>query len=125
VKPVLALCAAIAVALLSGPASAADTESEIEYLLTSIGTSGCEFVRNGKTHSAEDAEAHLRMKYKRGKRYAKTTEQFIERLASASSMTKRPYEIRCGGEAQRTGDWLKARLGEFRSAPSAAASEAS
>ena len=108
----LILAAAMAVA---APVFATDTESEIEYLLTTIGTSGCEFIRNGKTHSAEDAESHLRMKYKRGKRYAKTAELFIERLATASSLSKRPYEISCDGGIEPTGEWLKARLDELRS----------
>ena len=109
------------------PAAAADeavvAEVEIEQLLIAIGESGCEFIRNGKRHSASDAESHLRMKYKRGRRYAKTAELFIERLATASSMTRRPYEIDCGGEPERTGDWLKARLDGLRT--ETGASEAS
>lgn len=112
VRRSIALALATALAAIAIPASASD--AEIEHLLASIGTSGCEFIRNGKTHSAEDAESHLRMKYKRGKRYAKTTEQFIERLATASSISKKPYEISCEGNVERTGDWLKARLDELR-----------
>jgi hypothetical protein len=47
----------------------ADSAAEIEYLLSTLGSSECTFVRNGKRHSAEDAEEHLRMKHRRGKRY--------------------------------------------------------
>ena len=124
----LAMAAALAIACLAAPLTAtADeatvAEAEIEQLLVSIGESGCEFIRNGKRHSASDAESHLRMKYRRGKRYAKTAELFIERLATASSMSKRPYEIDCGGEPERTGDWLKDRLDGLRA--ETAASEAS
>ena len=44
------------------------------------------------------------MKYRRGKRYASTTEKFIERLASKSSMSRKPYYIECpGDEAVPTG----------------------
>ena len=103
--------------LLSLPvlAAADGTATEIEYLLSAVGDSSCTFIRNGKRHEAAAAEDHLRMKYRRGKRYAPTTELFIERLASASSMSKKPYMIECGDEeAMPTGDWLSARLAEYR-----------
>ena len=101
--------------LLPATSSGADAETEIEYLLTTIGESNCIFIRNGKRHDAEDAEDHLRMKYRRGKRYAPTTEKFIERLASASSMSKKPYYIECGeNEPVPTGDWLTERLRDYR-----------
>jgi hypothetical protein len=96
-------------------AYADDAEVEIEYLVSTIGASDCTFIRNGKRHDADDAEAHLRMKYRRGKRYATTTEKFIERLASASSMSKKPYYIECDGqEAVPSGEWLMAQLFEYR-----------
>ena len=94
-----------------------ETETEIDFLLTTVGDSGCSFLRNGKTHSSSDAEVHLRMKYRRGKRYASTTEKFIERLASSSSMSKKPYLILCGdAEPVPTGDWFFERLREYREA---------
>ena len=107
---------AIAVALLLPATSfATDTEAEIEFLLTSIGDSECIFIRNGKRHNAAAAEDHLRTKYRRGKRYAPTTEMFIERLASASSMSKKAYYIECpGAEAVPTGEWLAAQLDDYR-----------
>lgn len=100
---------------MSTSAYADETEAEIEYLVSSIGASGCTFIRNGKRHGADDAEAHLRMKYRRGKRYAPTAEKFIERLASASSMSKKPYYIECAGQqAMPSGEWLTAQLHEYR-----------
>ena len=107
---------AIALALLlPATSSAADTEAEVEYLLNTIGESDCTFIRNGKRHDAADAEDHLRMKYRRGKRYAPTAEKFIERLASASSMSKKPYFIDCpGADAVPTGEWLTAQLHDYR-----------
>jgi hypothetical protein len=75
----------------------------------------CVFVRNGKEYDAQDAEAHLRMKYRRGKRYAPTTEKFIERLASMSSMSKKPYFIECGDEQRvPSGQWLTNLLSQYR-----------
>lgn len=92
-----------------------EVPAEIEHLLTTVGSSDCVFIRNGKRHDAHDAEDHLRMKYRRGKRYAPTTEAFIERLASKSSMSKKPYHIECPGtESVPSGDWLSQRLAEYR-----------
>jgi hypothetical protein len=88
---------------------------EIEYLITAIGDSSCEFVRNGKRHDAEEAERHIRMKYRRAKRHATTAERFIKRLASHSSMSRRPYLMDCpGSEPVPSGDWLAERLSEYR-----------
>ena len=108
---------ALAALLLVPLGAAADrAETEIEYLLSAIGSSECTFVRNGKRHSAEKAESHLRMKYDRGRRYAKSAETFIERLASKSSITRKVYMIECpGAEPQPTGFWLTQRLDELRS----------
>ena len=93
-----------------------DQDPEIDHLLEAIGTSGCVFIRNGTRHDAEKAEDHLRMKYKRGRRYATSAEAFIERLASKSSMTRKLYMMECpGAEAEPAGDWLMQRLEELRS----------
>ncbi len=106
---------ALLVCLLPPGARADDIPAEIEYLLTTIGNSDCTFIRNGKRHDARDAEAHLRMKYRRGKRYAPTSEKFIERLASKSSLSKNPYYIECDSEERIAfGQWLMQRLNELR-----------
>jgi len=112
------LRAGMLAAILLAPAFAAagDPEAEIEFLITAIGHSDCTFIRNGSRHDAAAAESHLRLKYRRGKRYAPTAELFIERLASASSMSRKPYQIQCPGhEAVPSGDWLTARLQDYRS----------
>jgi hypothetical protein len=109
--------AALLVLALSMPAAAlADqAETEIEHLISAVGESGCTFVRNGSRHDAEDAASHMRLKYRRGKRYATTAELFIERLASKSSFSGKPYTIDCPGtDAVPSGKWLSARLQEFR-----------
>ncbi len=101
----------------AGAAQADDSaaEAEIEHLMAAIGGSQCVFVRNGKRHSARDAEEHIRMKYRRAKRYAKTSELFIERLASKSSISKKPYWMECpGNEPVESGAWLEAELERFR-----------
>ena len=112
-------------AFMTSSAALADgAPAEIDFLLTTMGQSNCTFIRNGKEYDAEDAEAHLRMKYRRGKRYAPTSEAFIENLASKSSMSRKPYLISCdGAEPGESGPWLKELLHEFRSSNRAPVSE--
>ena len=100
----------------SSPALAVDeaTDAEIDYLLVAVADSGCTFIRNGKEHNADDARDHLQMKRRRGKRFFDSTEEFIERLASKSSWTGKPYRIRCDGDEVDAGDWFTALLSEHR-----------
>lgn len=89
--------------------------AEIDYLLESVGGSDCTFIRNGARYDSRTAESHLRMKYRKGKRYAPTTEKFIERLASKSYLSRKLYYIECDGEEKMpSGNWLMDRLGEYR-----------
>ena len=94
--------------------AAADADTEIRALIQAVAESECEFNRNGSLHSAEAAAAHLELKYARGKRYADSAEAFIERLASKSSWSGKPYQMICDGQTQPTGDWLTATLLKMR-----------
>ena len=94
--------------------SAARTAAEIDYLLDYVSTSGCSFIRNGKAHEAADAADHLRLKYRRGKRYVNSAEQFIDRLASESSWTDKPYSVDCNGQTEPSRDWLHRALTDYR-----------
>jgi hypothetical protein len=80
-----------------------------------VAESDCEFNRNGSRHSSETAAEHLELKYSRGKRYADSAEAFIERLASKSSWSGKPYQMICDGETQPASDWLTMRLEALRS----------
>lgn len=100
--------------LLAGFAAAADPE--IDYLLSAVEQSGCTFIRNGAFHSAADAADHLRMKYKRARRHVDSAEEFIDRIASQSSLSGEPYTIECAGSGvQPSRSWLTATLARFRS----------
>lgn len=114
-KLIVSIVLATLVLAMPAVADEATTEAEIEYLMTEIGRSDCTFIRNGKRHDAADAEAHIRMKYRNAFRHAKTAEMFIDRLASKSSMSRKPYLMECPGEdAVPSGEWLKSKLAEFR-----------
>lgn len=92
-------------------------EVEINHLLGLIEQSGCEFFRNGTWYDAPRAQAHLRAKYDAlaANNQIKTAEDFIEKAASTSSISGRPYQIRCGGTAAvRTSQWFSAALAHYR-----------
>lgn len=118
------ICASILVLLLSAGVGAAETmDAEIDYLLESIVASDCTFIRNGKEHSTADARDHLAMKRKRGKRYYTNTDEFIERIASSSSWSGKPYLIACdGGEARPIKGWYLEHLNHYRARQGAAPS---
>ena len=93
------------------------TQQEIDYLLTRLETSGCQFFRNGSWYDANRARQHLERKYawlvKRD--LVATTEQFIERAATESSRSGEPYLVRCAGAAaEPSGVWLTNELEIFR-----------
>lgn len=118
------LRAALIAALLWLPAAHAATsvavQNEVNFLLGSIAGSRCEFYRNGTWYDAQKAHLHLRDKYNYLVKndLVSTTEQFIERAASQSSFSGKPYQIRCSGgapvDSQR---WLRDKLAELRAAP--------
>ena len=114
---VIALMAMLTLpAIASTAGQTATPEQEIRYLLTTVGTSGCTFTRNGTQHSAEEAAAHLTMKYERAGSRIKTAESFIDRLASESSWTGKPYLIQCGDATVPSRQWLTEQLQSYRAA---------
>jgi hypothetical protein len=95
----------------------AGVENEINFLLGDIEQSGCEFFRNGTWHDAKAAQAHLRDKYNylRSRNLINTTEDFIDKAATQSSFSGRPYQVRCdGGTVEMSSQWLRDELAKFR-----------
>ncbi|MEM1114328.1 MAG: DUF5329 domain-containing protein [Pseudomonadota bacterium] len=103
------------VAGLALPAAATDqAEREIQHLLSFVEASGCTFHRNGSDYDSADAADHLRLKYRRGARYADTAEHFVDRLASQSSWSGKPYSVSCDGDTEPSGEWLHRELEAYR-----------
>ncbi len=101
---------------LANPATADDvTETEVRHLLAFVAASGCDFQRNGSVHDPESAADHLRLKYRRGSKYVNSAEQFIDRLATKSSWTGKPYTVTCESQTYPSGEWLHAELATYRS----------
>lgn len=90
---------------------------EIDLLLSAVGTSGCEFMRGGTAHSAAAAQQHLQQKYEylASRDGLNSTEDFIAKAATRSSMTGEAYGIRCAGSTPLASEaWMKARLRAMR-----------
>ena len=104
--------------LLASPSLQADTvEEEIDFLINQVATSGCVFVRNSDRNDPAAAADHLSLKRRRGKRYATSAEKFIDRLASKSSWTGKPYVIVCPETGEHTANArLHAELQSYRQA---------
>lgn len=103
-----------AILLVTPLIAAAGTDTEVNYLLDVVAASGCEFKRNDSPHDPVSAADHLRLKYSRGKRYVNSAEQFIDRLASESSWSGKPYTVNCDGVEEPSGVWLHRALDEYR-----------
>lgn len=90
---------------------------EIERLIEVVEQSGASFERNGKSYTAKEGADHLRLKLKRGGKYADTAEHFITRLASKSSWSGKPYHIQLPDGTRLTMQvWLEAELVKIRKA---------
>jgi hypothetical protein len=95
----------------------AGARAEIDALLLQLAASGCQFKRNGSWHTAGDARAHLlkKFEYLADKQAVGSTEQFIERAATRSSVSGQAYWVKCGdAAAQPSGDWLSGELRSLR-----------
>jgi hypothetical protein len=114
---VLCLVLGLALAPVVRAAPPAIAQTEINYLLAFIESSACEFFRNGSWYDAKAAAAHLRDKYQMlamGDRI-QTAEDFIEEVATKSSLSGQPYQVRCGGDkAVTTNRWLRDMLARYR-----------
>jgi hypothetical protein len=124
--------ALISAILVSGPvltslspsceAHAAEPETkdlEIAYLIQQVQLPGCRFYRNGTWYDGQRAQAHLRTKYDylsaRGQIHS--AEDFIEKVASRSSLSAEVYQIQCAGQpAVPSSQWFRDLLVRYRGA---------
>jgi hypothetical protein len=92
-------------------------QTEINYLLGFVESSGCEFYRNGSWYDSKGAQMHLRHKYEMlaAREQINTAEDFIEKAATKSSLSGQPYQVRCRGhDAVSSNPWLRDVLARYR-----------
>ena len=103
-----------AVLLAAAGASAGQSpDPAVAALLRAVETSGCQMERNGELHEGKAAADHLRMKLERSGRPGMSADLFIDRVASGSTVSGKPYRVLCPGQpAVDSRVWLRARLAE-------------
>lgn len=117
---VFAISTALALPIMigsDGSLSAAPSARErqrIDALIAAVEKSGLVFIRNGSEHSAADAASHMRLKFNNAGSRISTAEQFIDYLASKSSITGSPYFLKFpDGHTEKAGLWLHRKLKEL------------
>jgi hypothetical protein len=77
------------------PVARLSEAQKIQALIHSVETlKGAVFIRNGSEYDSAKAADHLRRKLDYAGKRIQTAEQFIDKLATGSSMSGKPYKIR-------------------------------
>lgn len=97
-------------------------DQKIQFLLEKVEKSDAIFIRNGDEHPAKKARSHLEQKMNMGLKMfwffgpkkTITAQEFIDKVASGSSTSGKPYHIRTkDGKTFTTKEWLEERLKEY------------
>ena len=104
----------------AAPAAHLSEAQKIQALIHSVETlQGAVFIRNGSEYDAAKAAAHLRRKLDYAGKRVQTADQFIEHLATGSSITGKPYKIRfANGRSVESATFFREQLRKLEAAPS-------
>ena len=87
----------------------------VMQLISHVSGSGLIFIRNDNRYTSVEAAEHMNNKYRHFREDIETAEDFIERCASRSLLSGKPYlVIDEQGEQVRTSEWLEAALVDYR-----------
>lgn len=110
-------CASVLVALFFLSTSvprihaAESLDDSIKFLLDYVAKSDATFIRNGQTHTPQEAADHIKAKYEHFKNEIKTPEDFIRLSASKSLLSGQPYLVRTKDRQEmRLDAWLTTAL---------------
>jgi hypothetical protein len=110
------LIVGLALLIFAQAACAEKLDDTISYLINYVASSKATFIRNGTSHTPEQAAAHVKAKYEHFKSEIKTPEDFIRLSASKSLVTGQPYFVRTPeGKEIRLDQWLTEALKAHRS----------
>ena len=118
-KNVLSLLAVVLTLPIAAQAKPGDGAKEnvakaIAFLIEEVDASHLTFIRNGKTHSSEEAANHIRRKYEHFKSQIRTAEDFIRLCASKSLVSGEPYLVVTPQGRVTVESWLRHILMEYR-----------
>lgn len=101
-KKVICALMTLAFALPASAKLSAHEEARINAMLDALAVKKeIAFVRNGDAHTAEEAVSHLRLKLSKTRNRLDTAEQFIDNVASSSSLSGKPYRVKIPGESEQ------------------------
>lgn len=93
----------------------ASTQDEINYLLSFVASTDCEYERNGTMHNGKEAVEHINKKYEYYSDDIQSTEDFIKYSATKSKISGKYYKIYCRSNAPvKSQDWLLSELKVYR-----------
>ena len=106
---------AVLFSLAEADSLSAGEKQRIEALIRYVAESkDVEFVRNGANYSAATAATFLRLKWRANESEIKTAGDFVEKVATLSGTSGRPYLIRFkDGSEMKSKDFLLAELGKL------------
>lgn len=114
-RPLLASLFTLLLTAVTALALDAQAKAEIDALIAFVQKSDVRFIRSGKEYSGTEGADHLRQKLAKAGNRVKTTDDFINGIASKSYLSGKPYLVKFpDGRTQPTGEWLKAHLAETR-----------
>jgi cation diffusion facilitator CzcD-associated flavoprotein CzcO len=98
--------------LVAGQTAPAAERQKIELLIKQVGElKDAKFIRNGSTHDVSTAVRFLRGKWEANDADVRTAKDFIDKVASASGTSGKPYLIRFkDGRETKSRDFLLAEL---------------
>jgi Family of unknown function (DUF5329) len=113
--------AALAIAVLAGVVAVESPQTEpekIEALIRHVESlADAKFIRNGVEYDAKTAGQFLRGKWKTQESNVKTVQDFIDKIATQSSTTGKPYLIKLkDGREVKSGEYLAAELKKLAAA---------
>jgi cation diffusion facilitator CzcD-associated flavoprotein CzcO len=103
--------------VVAGQTAPAAERQKIESLIKHVGElKDAKFIRNGSTHDVSTAVSFLRGKWEANDADVKTAKDFIDKVASASGTSGKPYLIRFkDGRETKSRDFLLAELKKIES----------
>jgi len=90
-------------------------QQQIQSLIAVVRTSSLTFIREGTRHTPAEAAAHLESKYASGRDDIHTVDEFIDKVASKSSLSGEPYSIELpGGRVVDSGQWFREQYAKLQ-----------